>query len=278
MVGNERRNIILKYNSLRDYHHDPYYLGATVGPFANRLGDAVYFNQNHKVQLQPNDGNNLLHGGGLFNKTCWDIDQATSSKVIFSRFWKKGQSNFPTDIYAKVTYQLQENNSLVVTMEVDADDNLPIGPTNHAYFNLSHSDEAVSNHFLKINADTYTPTYSNGLPKTIQQVKDSNLDFKTLQRINLERLNLDDNFVLRRNRSFDCKVLSPDQRLQLTVSSTYPCIQIYAGKYLNTPFKPHQGLCLEPHFGANAPNVDFLFYPTKRQNCFNSIITYQLDS
>jgi len=72
-------------------------------------------------------------------------------------------------------------------------------------------------------------------------------------------------------------LISPDKKLQLHVSSGYPGMQIYNGKHLSGKFKPYSGICLEPQFFPNSPNIDsFPFYLTTPEEPFNMRISYRL--
>ena len=46
-------DVVLSYPSADEFDSDPYYLGATVGPVANRLKDGCFdlFNRNHAVEI-----------------------------------------------------------------------------------------------------------------------------------------------------------------------------------------------------------------------------------
>ena len=58
-------NVVLSYDDRRSYQADPYYLGSTVGPFANRINTAAFTLNSIPYQLDRNeaDRGNCLHGG-----------------------------------------------------------------------------------------------------------------------------------------------------------------------------------------------------------------------
>lgn len=56
-------NILIGYDTLSDYLKDSYYMGATVGRFANRIADASFTIDRKTFHLEVNDGNNTNHGG-----------------------------------------------------------------------------------------------------------------------------------------------------------------------------------------------------------------------
>ena len=59
-------DVVLSYPSADEFDSDPYYLGATAGPVANRLKDGCFdlLNRNHAVEINEPARSNLLHGGG----------------------------------------------------------------------------------------------------------------------------------------------------------------------------------------------------------------------
>ena len=63
-VNGSYRPIVLKYNNEADYLSDQFYLGAIVGPFANRIKDGrVDIRESQVLHLDRNEGLNHLHGG-----------------------------------------------------------------------------------------------------------------------------------------------------------------------------------------------------------------------
>ena len=62
-VAGDERNIVLGYSSLADYQEDPFYLGAIVGPYANRIAKAKINIHGEEIELTANEGSNQLHGG-----------------------------------------------------------------------------------------------------------------------------------------------------------------------------------------------------------------------
>ena len=56
-------NVLIGYDSLAGYLEDSYYMGATIGRFANRIADASFTIDRKTFHLEANDGNNTNHGG-----------------------------------------------------------------------------------------------------------------------------------------------------------------------------------------------------------------------
>ena len=63
LVGKQRRELILSYPQPQQYLQDQSYLGALVGPYANRIGQGKVTIDQQQFQLQQNEGQHHLHGG-----------------------------------------------------------------------------------------------------------------------------------------------------------------------------------------------------------------------
>jgi aldose 1-epimerase len=92
---------------------------------------------------------------------------------------------------------------------------------------------------------------------------------------------IDDNFFVKDGFSGDvvehARLVSPDHQLSLCLQSNYPCLQVYTGTHLSTPFHSHQGICLEPQFAPNSPNQDaFTLQLTSPQRPLVVSIKYRL--
>ena len=69
-----RRDIVLGYDTLREYETHDGYLGATVGRFANRIAKGRFTLNGTTYTLAANDGENHLHGGVRgFSHRIWTI-------------------------------------------------------------------------------------------------------------------------------------------------------------------------------------------------------------
>ena len=68
-------NILLGYDKVEGYLKDTYYMGATVGRFANRIHQASFSIEGTTYLLEKNDGENTNHGGlSGFHKKIWSME------------------------------------------------------------------------------------------------------------------------------------------------------------------------------------------------------------
>ena len=278
-VGPERRELILGYANPQQYLQDNSYLGAVVGPYANRIGNGKLQLAGQHYQLQLNEGKHHLHGGanGL-HRQQWQLQQQTSSSVQLRCILPDGHSGYPGPTEFSVLYQLNADSSLDVKLEAQSAKLTLAGPTLHPYFNLSGTAEPINQHQLWLNAEQYTPTDNDKIPTgALLPVDETALDFRHCKTIGT--VQLDHNLAVKADIKQNAAILtSPDQQLRLLVRSDYPGLQVYSGDYLAAPFSPRQGICLEPQFYPDAPNhSQFPLRLTGPEQPFVAHIRYQLE-
>lgn len=85
-------NILLGYDHAEGYLKDTYYMGATVGRFANRIHQASFSIEGTTYLLEKNDGENTNHGGlSGFTRRYGNGNGQIPASVSFStlRTWKE---------------------------------------------------------------------------------------------------------------------------------------------------------------------------------------------
>lgn len=253
---NPRSDVVLSYPTPAEFDSDPYYLGATVGPVANRLKDGYFDLPNGKYSLEMNEPvrSNLLHGGinGLHQQTFQVSPTRADNAVVFSLALPHLADGFPGDRLITVRYELLEDLSLQFDFAASTDRTTVMNLANHAYFNLGGP---LSDHELTLNTGQYTPVNDRLIPTgEISPLKGSALDYSDWKA--LGDTEIDHNFVLpeggklRRAASLRLRAT----QLQLDVLTTQPALQVYTGDGLNTPFAPRSGICLETQGFPDAPN------------------------
>lgn len=286
-VADEVRNIVLGYSKLEDYLTDPFFMGAIVGPYANRIANARCEMDGKETTLSANEGKHQLHGGdnALANQ-FWQCSHHDENSLTLTCKLKDNFNGYPGDLNFKVKYEILQSSELSITIEVDSEKLTIAGPTAHPYFNLN-KEQKSSEHSLKLISEHYTPVDSTGIPVgKIAPVKGTNYDFLSLRKISssCNGQNLDDNFVIALTdtttepTSFHhATLVSADQKLSLHASSNYPALQVYTGKYLREPFLLNQGVCLEPQFTPDSPNQKiFPFHFTSPNQVLSTVIIYKL--
>ena len=161
-------------------------------------------------------------------------------------------------------------------MEYEAmtDQDTLINIANHSYFNLSAKDSKIYDHQLMIKSDQIAYADENGLPTgEFLDVENTPFDFKSFHEIG-ERIH-DDDEQLRFVGGYDHCFMLKDEKDQavlydkesgrkLTITTTLPCMQLYAGNFLaggsdgkfGKPYENRDGVALEPQFLPNSMNIE----------------------
>ena len=306
LLGNQRRELILSYPEPQHYLQDRCYLGALVGPYANRIGNGKVTIDQQLFLLQQNEGQHHLHGGdqGLQQQE-WTLLNLQPNEVVLGCELADGHNGYPGPCRFKVSYRLSEptivtaaNGALVqqsrLTVELQANSSQPtlIGPTLHPYFNLAAeltesasaqtlsanvSAHTINQHHLRLQASYFADVDTQNIPTgELKKVSNSAMDFNQAKAIG--ELQLDHNFVVHGDlQQQTAELTSPDGLLTLGVSSDYPGLQVYTGDHLNGAFQPRQGICLEPQFFPDSPNQKcFPFQFTRPDQPFSAKICYWL--
>jgi len=289
-VNGETRNIILGFSDPDDYLNDSSYLGAIVGPVANRIGGASFNVNDVTHKLTANEGNNQLHGGpNAFGQLYWQRKSQTENSVTLSCTLEDGFNGYPGPIHSEITYELSDNSDCIISGTLTSEQLTAIGPTSHPYFNLAGAQNDSQSHQLQINSSTFTVKNDEGIPTgEIKPVEGTALDFRNTRTLAMAigQDDIDDNFIIddhgykshaKNTLNKQAVLTSPDGALALHVSSNLPGVQIYTARYLEAPFTPFQGICLEPQFFPDSPNkANFPFELTGPNNPLNVKIVYGL--
>lgn len=231
---------------------DNQYFGCTTGRVCNRIGGASFELNGKTYQLEANNGENHLHGGGLrsLDKVVWSakvLKPTEGQAVRFSYISPDGEEGYPGKLSINVVYSLSDNNRLMIRYQATTDQATPVNLTNHAYFNLAgHGSDTVLDHVLRLNADQYTPTDAGLIPTgELADVTDTPLDFRQPTRIgkrieeltDTPALGYDHNFALNpplegRTLRFAAQLKDPKSGRTLRISTTEPGIQFYSGNFL----------------------------------------------
>ena len=270
-------DILLGFDTLEDYRRQDKYIGALIGRYANRIGNACFPLNGREIRLLTNNKKNHLHGGGVgFDKQVWTVEELGESRAVLSLFSPDGQEGYPGNLEVRVTYTLTIE-GLELDYEAKSDADTLCNLTNHAYFNLSgHQSGPVSGQLIQIPARLYTPTDSGSIPTgELAPVEGTPMDPRAAlpigQRANEDfpQLKLaggyDHNWVLdglAGELRLAARAQSPVTGIALEVFTTLPGVQFYSGNYLDgcpagkggAPYAKRWGFCLETQFYPDSPN------------------------
>ena len=271
-------DVVLGFDSVKDYMKNPSFFGATIGPNANRIADAKFSIDGVEYQLDVNDGKNNLHSHikDGYHKLLWDAEEGENS-VTFTIRDNDGYMGFPGNKELSLTYTLDDENGLTLHYHAKSDKNTVLNPTNHSYFNLDgHKAGNIEDHIMMINASCYTPVVPGAIPTgELAPVKGTPMDFTAEKvvgkeiRENMEQLLLtlgyDHNWVVdgwNGELRHIATTIGPKSGRKMHTYSTLPGVQFYAGNCIvdqtgkdGASYTKRSGLCLETQYYPNSINT-----------------------
>jgi aldose 1-epimerase len=264
-VQDEVRDVVLAYEDAEYYASDPFYLGATLGRYANRIRGGRFRLNGGSYQLatQVEHAGHTLHGGPSgFSRRRFQLDRSPDGRQVTCRYISKhGEQGFPGRLDVAVEYWIVGDSALVIDYKATADRSTILNLSNHSYFNLDGNRQTIADHELTVYASRYTPVDDEMIPTgDIVSVAGSPLDFRNTIRLAdvLERDGgIDANFVIDAgddNIRHAARLASPGSGICLDVHTTQPGIQVFTGNNLESPFRQYGGICLETQNFPDAPN------------------------
>jgi aldose 1-epimerase len=274
-------DVVLGFDSLKEYLDNRPYFGCIVGRYANRIRHGKFSIDGVEYSLATNNDGNHLHGGLKgFNKVVWRAEPIRRKKSVSLKLHytsKDGEEGYPGNLIVNVIYTLGESNELQIEYSATVDRRTVVNLTNHAYFNLAGAGNGdILGHELMINGDRFTPIDSGLIPTgELRTVRGTPMDFTAPTaigaRINENDLQLrlaggyDHNWVLnKRGRRFSLAARAYDAKSGrvLEVLTTEPGVQFYCGNFLDgtnigkggKAYQYRYGFCLETQHFPDSPN------------------------
>lgn len=231
---------ILRYSTVQEYAEDEYYIGATVGRCANRIGNSVVDIEGERYELIPNEGKNHLHGGpDSFSKREWEVDRADERVIRLYIDSPDGDEGYPGNLRLMVTFLLS-GHTLHIDFRGTTDKTTVFAPTIHPYF------RAV-NPKLQINARSHVEVDEELIP-TGRLVKcEGRYDYSAMSPV---KSDLDDCFVL--NDEYGLTFESGNVTMEMWTD--FPAVHIYTGSNLGGCFVPGEGIAIEAEFYPDSAN------------------------
>ena len=272
------RDVVLGFDSIADYVKYPSDFGATIGRYANRIGQGKFSLDGVDYQLPTNNYGHCLHGGPKgFQYRVFDAVQPDQRTLKLSYLSKDGEEGFPGNLQCTVTFTLTDDNAIDIRYAAETDKPTIVNLTNHSYFNLDGDpSQNNSEYLLMVDADNYTPVDSTFMTTgEIVPVEGTPMDFRQPTAVGARidddfdqlknGLGYDHNWVLntKGDDSRACATLvSPKTGIKLEVFTNEPGIQVYAGNFLDGTLRGKKGItygrrasvCLETQKYPDTPN------------------------
>ncbi|MCR4750038.1 MAG: galactose mutarotase [Lachnospiraceae bacterium] len=266
-----KTDVALTCPDMEAYSVNDTYLGSTIAPNANRIGNAKLTIDGVEYHMEVNDGKNNLHTAfetGM-NKRLWNAEKG-DNRVTFSAKLEDGEYGLPGRRNLSVTYTLTDENEIKIDYKGTSTKNTIINMTNHTYFNLKgYGKGDILDHELWLKAKTFTMPDDGGIPTgEIAEVAGTPLDFTVMKPI--RRDNDITNPIMALVNGYDhnycidkwtgeiqkvAEVKEPQSGRIMEVYTDLPGIQFYSGNYINNTagkggkvFQKNYGLCLETQY------------------------------
>lgn len=271
-------DVILGFDNIADYQTVPTDFGASIGRYANRINQGKIVVDGVEYQLPQNNYGHCLHGGPEgWQYKVYEAKQTGDTQLELSLNSPDGDSNFPGNVTAKVTYTLTEDNAIDIAYEATTDKTTIINMTNHAYFNLNGNPGMHGmNQILYIASDSITLVDDTFMTTgEMMAVAGTPFDFNTPkaieQDINADNEQLkfgkgyDHNWVLSTKGDITkmaAKLTSPVTGITMEVYTNEPGMQVYTGNFLDGSITGKKGfvypqrasVCLETQHYPDTPN------------------------
>lgn len=250
-AGNQE-DVVLGYNNLDNYVNNPgeRFLGAVVGPYANRIANGTYTIGEETYNFPQNNNGQTLHGGlkGL-DMVVWDVDTVTANSIVLSYLRPDGDEGMPGNLKIVMTYTLTPENEFRVDYLAETDKTTHVNISHHSFFNLKgEANGTINDHILYINASKTTPVDANLIPTgEVVEVEGTPFDFREPkaigQDVNVENEQLkngagyDHNWVLDRQTENELElaasVWEPASGRYMEVWTDQPALQFYGGNFFD---------------------------------------------
>ena len=276
-------DIVLGYNNIDSYVHNKgeRFLGAVVGPYANRIADGTYTIGEEAYEFPKNNNGQTLHGGnnGL-DMVVWDVESVNDSTLVLSYLHADGQEGMPGNLKIRMTYALTSANEFKIDYEAVTDKATHVNISHHSFFNLKgEGNGTINDHILYINGSKTTPVNEVLIPSgEIADVTDTPFDFrepKTIgQDLEVEDEQLkngggyDHNWVLDRKTpdkmELAASVYEHASGRFMEVYTDQPALQFYGGNFFDgttegkygKALKYRESIALETQKYPDTPNHD----------------------
>ena len=276
-------DIVLGYENIGRYidNTGERFLGAVVGPYANRIAKGRFTLDGAEYTLPLNNNGQTLHGGlkGV-DRVVWDVVSATDDKLVLHYLHPDGQDGFPGNLDIEMTYSLTPDNEFRVDYKATTDKPTVANFSHHPFFNLKgEGNGTVLDNVMTINASHTTPVDSVLIPTgQIAPVEGTPFDFREPhaigERIGAENVQLrngggyDHNWVIDRKTPNGIEqaatVWEPASGRTIEVLSDQPGLQVYSGNFFDgksigkygKPQRYRESLALETQKFPDSPNHD----------------------
>ena len=272
-------DVVLGHEDIDSYVHykKERFLGACVGPVANRICNATFTVDGVTYNLEKSHGGvGTLHGGfkGL-DSVVWDVAEKTDTSVTFHYLHADGEGGFPGNLSIFMTYAVTPDRCWTISYRATTDKTTPVNISNHPYFNFTGGDSTVEDYTMYINASAITGIGDFEVLDPPIDISGTPMDYRTPHQIRsaLESdydqivigKGFDHNYCITLSDStltLDAVVCDPVSGISMEVLSDQPGLQVYSAQYFTgeepgkygTTLNYHGSITFETQNWPDAPN------------------------
>lgn len=241
-------DVVLGHGTLDEYvnYRRERFLGAVVGPVANRIVGASYTHDGNTYSLSANhNGKGTLHGGfkGL-DSVVWDFVESSDTSLTFHCIHPDGAEGFPGNLDILMTYSLSRDGVWAIDYRATTDRTRPVNISNHPYFNLAGEGNGdCLDWILCVNASRFTGTDGMDVIETPVPVEGTAMDYRRPHPVR-DAIESSEPQIVRSNGGFDhnycidgegmreaATLYNPANGIFLSVCSDQPGLQLYSGQW-----------------------------------------------
>lgn len=261
------RDVVLGYDSLREYETQTEYLGATVGRFAGTVPYGLLRLGEKTLPLSRNIDGHCIHGGFRgFSFRVWDA-RLLEDGICFRLLSPDGEEGFPGNLQVSATFRLTEESGLHIVYDALADQDTVCNMTCHGYFNLEgHGHGSALEHILWLPATHFRVDTPEGVhTPRLFSAEGTPFDFRVPHPLGRDLQQphdqLDPHYGYDRNAWLGAPgqwkqaavITAPGSGITLQVTTTQSGMQLYCPGYLLEghpakeigTYRGYGGFCLE---------------------------------
>lgn len=270
------RDVALGYDDIGAYREGKCYFGGLIGRNGNRIAGGTFSLNGKTVRMPVNENGNSLHSGpDGYERRIWKVESQAPDAIVFSLHSPDGDQGLPGNLDIRVTYRMTADGTFSLTYEGISDADTIFNPTNHTYFNLDgHDSGSILDQLLMLSSSAFSEITADAIPTGRHlDTAGTAFDFRTFRPIG-ERIGGDEE-QLRRGGGYDhnffadgtpgefrriAEARSLSSGIRMEVFTDLPCVQFYAGNYVEgkgkggVSYGPRSGFCLETQYCPDAVN------------------------
>jgi aldose 1-epimerase len=274
-------DVALGYDGLTALQAGTPSMGAFIGRYAGRIGQARYTLDGTTYPLEANAGPHCIHGGPRGSRhRVFSTQQTQPDALTLHLRFEPSIDDHPGTVDLTLNYRLTKDNALVVEHDAvavcHASPDSPASFASHIFFNLeTPGEQSIDRQTLMVCADhVLLADRDNVATGTLATLDGHPLDLRSPRGLGRPGagdapLTIDHAYRLRGEDSAGlrlCAVLASEASgRSLEVWSTEPVLQVYTADPLGTGavpdvgklgvvHRPRAGICLEPQQYPNAMN------------------------